>query len=289
MKIRELIRYTKRLLDGKRARTMMICILPIAAELFFRFAEAAAYCLLLYFGGYKPIVLFGGREPVQLVIAAVSTLFRWLTTAPLMYAAAMRLYSITAERNDLRHMAFSRILLRKCTFRRSISAMLWTKVIGLFALVPAIFFGTLAYMLLNGKLYAEEAFLAANAVFLALVSAVMWIMLKISFSAVPFLLVRFPKKTAFRTVIYSIGFMRGRKNVFMRLMAVYIPQMLTVAGLPYGLTKFMTAFSLGIDIFIREDEYLEADRADSRGGKTRNAGKLPRRQKRRFKASADKA
>jgi hypothetical protein len=83
--------------------------------------------------------------------------------------------------------------------------------------------------------------------------------------------------------------MRGRKSVLLRLIAVYLPQMMTIAGLPYGLTKLMNAFSLSIDIFIKEDEYLEANRADSGRGKTNNAGKLPRRKKRCFKASADKA
>ena len=62
MKIRELIRYSGRLLEGRRARTMMICLLPAAAELFFRFAEAAVFSLLLYFGGSMPIELFSGSS-----------------------------------------------------------------------------------------------------------------------------------------------------------------------------------------------------------------------------------
>ncbi|MCR4795710.1 MAG: hypothetical protein K5898_11215 [Ruminococcus sp.] len=289
MKVRELIRYSKGLLAGRRARTMMICILPLGAELFFRSAEAAVYSLMLYFGDYAPIKLFGGDEPLQLTVAAVSTLLRWVTTAPLMYAAAMRLYSITAEKNELRHKPFSRILLGKCTLKRSISAKLWTKVIGLLALVPAVGFGTGAYTLLRGRLYPREAFLAINAVFLTIVSLLMWTALKLSFAAVPFLLVRYPKMTAFRTVVYSIGFMRGRKRVLLRLLTVYLPQMLTIVGLPYGVTKLMNAFSLSIDIFIKEDEYLEAHRADSRHRKANDSGKLSGREKRSVKASADKA
>ena len=65
MKIRELIRFSRGLLMGRRARTMMICILPLGAELFFRFAEAAVYSMLLYFGNIEPIRLFGGSNPVQ--------------------------------------------------------------------------------------------------------------------------------------------------------------------------------------------------------------------------------
>ena len=289
MKIRELIRYTKMLLKGRRARTMMICCLPLGAELFFRCAEAAVYCLMLYFGGMRPIWLFGGNAPVQLAITSASTIMRWLTAAPLTYAAAYRLCGLTGGRTDKRCGQFSRILLRKCTFKRSISAVLWTKAAGLLALVPSVFFGVTAYGLLNGTLYDTEAFIAANAVLLAILSFFMWIWLKLSFTAVPYLLVRYPKMTAFRAMIYSADFMRGRKNVLLRLLVIYLPQMVTIVGLPYALTKLMTAFSLSIDIFIKEDEYLEANRADSGIGAADNAGKVPHGEKRRVKAAADEA
>ncbi len=289
MKIRELIRFSRGLLMGRRARTMMICILPLGAELFFRFAEAAVYSMLLYFGNIEPIRLFGGSNPVQLGVTAASTLLRLLTTAPLMYAAAYRLYGMTSELPQKRCEAFSRILLRKCTFKRSISAALWTKAVGLLALAPAVFFGTAAYGLTGEKLSPREAFLAANALFLTGVSVILWLSLKLSFAAVPYILVRFPKMTAFRAMIFSVGFMRGRKSVLLRLLAVYLPQMLTIAGLPYALTKLMTAFSLSIDIFIKEDEYLEADRAYGRRRKSHNSGKIPFGKKRRIKAAADKA
>ena len=289
MKVRELIRYSNRLLRGRRAGTMMICILPLGAELFFRFAEAAVYSLLLYFGSLPPIRLFGGDEPLQLAVTTVSTVLRCVTVAPLTYAAAYRLYGMTGERPCRKACSLSRILLRKCTLKRSISAALWTKAVSLLALAPAIFFGVSAYGMIHEKMYADEAFIAANMVFLAAVSVFMWLSLKLSFSAVPYLLVRFPKLTAYRAMVFSVRFMRGRKSVFLRLLTVYLPQMLTIAGLPYGLTKLMTAFSLSIDIFIKEDEYLEADRAESERRKARNTGKIPHRSKRRVKAAADKA
>ena len=81
----------------------------------------------------------------------------------------------------------------------------------------------------------------------------------------------------------------GRKSVLLRLIAVYLPQMLSIAGLPYAATKLMTAFSLSIDIFIKEDEYLETDRADSGLGKADDSGKIPSREKRGLKAAADEA
>ena len=287
MKVRELIRYTGGLLRGRQTRTMIICALPLAAELFFRFAEAAAFSLLLYFGGSRAIRLFGGDSGVQLAVTAVCTLLRWVTAAPLMYAAAYSLYGITGE--NPRSMRFSRLLLRKRTLRRSISAALWTKVIGLLALVPVIFFAVMAYELTDRRLRGASAFLVGNAVLLAVIFGFLWLSLKLSFAAVPFLLVRFPQLTAFRTVMFSISFMQGRRSVLLRLIAAYLPQMLTVAGIPFAVSKLMSAFSLSIDIFIKEDEYLETDRADGGRRKARNSGAFPHKKKRRVKTAADKA
>lgn len=289
MKVRELIRFSRQLLKCRFARTMMICLLPLGTEMFFRCAEAAVYCILLYFGEYDPITLFSGRNSLQLTAAAVCSLLRWVTAAPLMYCAAYRLYGMTAETTKKRHEPISRVLMRKRTFKRSISAALWTKVIGLLALAPAVFFGVSAFNIMHGRLDARETFMAVNAVFLGAVSILLWLSLKLSFAAVPFLLVRFPKMTAFRTVLYSVRFMSGRKSVLLRLLAVYMPQMLTIVGIPIAFTRLMTAFSLSIDIFIKEDEYLETDRTDSGHGNSRDAGKVSPRKKRSFKTAADKA
>ena len=180
MKIRELIRFSKGLLEGRRARTIMICLLPLGAEMFFRCAEATVYCILLYFGEYDPIVLFSGRNALQLTTAAMCSLLRWVTAAPLMYCAAYRLYGMTAGSPKKKHEALSRVLFRKCTFKRSISAVLWTKVIGLLALAPAVFCGMTAFDLLHGKLGAQETFLAVNAVVLGVISVFLWLSLKLS-------------------------------------------------------------------------------------------------------------
>lgn len=289
MKAMELIRYSAGLLKGRRARTMMICILPLGAELFFRFAEAAAYSLLLYFGGAEPIRLFGGSSPVQLAVAVLCTLLRWITSAPLTYAAAERLLCITSEPAQRLRRTFSQSLLKKRTLKRSISALLWTKVTGLLALAPAVFFGVTAYGVLRGKTGPLEVFLGVNSLFLGMAALYMWLSLKLSFTVVPYLLVRMPEKTAFRTVLYSVGFMNGRKRVIIRLTALYLPQLLTVAGIPSGLTGLKTAYSLATDIFIKEDEYLETDRADSGLGKADDSGKIPSREKRGLKAAADEA
>ena len=68
MKLRELIRYSKALLKNNRISTMIICLLPFLPEIFFRFAEATVYSLVLYFGDMPPLSLFSGENPLQIVI-----------------------------------------------------------------------------------------------------------------------------------------------------------------------------------------------------------------------------
>lgn len=288
MKLRELIQYTKHLLKGRRTKTSLICLLPLGAELFFRSAEACVYSLLLYFGEISPIMLFSGNSTVQLAFTSLCTLLRWIVTAPLINAAAFRLCGIcgNADKGDT---PLSEIMLNRRFFRRSLSALLWTKIVGLITLIPAVFFGVTAYSLLISSHSAKELFMTAHAIVLTVVSIVMWLSLKLSLMAVPFLLVQFPKKSVFRVVRESIGFMSGRKSALVKLMAVYLPPMLTVAALPFLLPELMTAFSLSIDIYIKEDEYLERNKTDCGIRQAPDSAKLPHRKKRRFKAAADKA
>ena len=260
MKIRLLIPYTRKLLKGKYISTALICIFPLCSELFFRAAETTVYSLLLYFGEMPPMSLFSGSSPVQLAFTLVLTLLRWVVTAPVCTAAAFRLGEICAERPQFTPL--SKVLLGRTFFRRSLGALIWTKLIGLIALAPAVFFGISAYSMLHGTLAADDMFMAVNAVVLTAVSLIFWISLKLSFSAVPFLLVRYPEKRALRNVLYSIKFMRGRKNVLLRLAMAYLLPAATVIGLPFAVTGIMTAFSLSIDIFTREDEYREGITAD---------------------------
>lgn len=287
MKIRQLIPYTKKLLRGRRIRTAIICMLPLCSEAFFRLAEAAVYSLLLYFGEITPPELFSGRDPVQLSIALVLTLARWTVTAPLMCASAFRLSEICSEKPCCT--PFSRIILSRGNFRRSLSAMISAKLIGLVALAPAVLSWTALYFMLHGTLGANEMFIAANLAVLAAVSFVMWLGLKLSFAAVPFILVRCPQKSPLGSVLYSIAFMRGRRGVLLKLCAVYILPALSIAGLTFAITRTMTAFSLSIDIFMREDEYRERTETDRGNGRSGHAAKLPHRRKRRLQKAADKA
>ena len=287
MKIRQLIPYTKKLLKGRRIRTAIICILPICPEIFFRLAEAAIYSLLLYFGEMSPAELFSGRNSVQLSVALVLMLARWVISAPVIYASAFRLSEICSEKPCCT--PFSRVLLSRANFRRSLGALIWTKLTGLIALAPAVFFGISAYSMLHGTLGTDEMFMAANSAVLALVSFILWISLKLSFAAVPFILVRYQQKSPLRAVLYSVKFMSGRKGVMLRLAAVYFIPALSIVGLAFALTRIMTAFSLSTDIFIREDEYRERTETDRGNGRSRHAAKLPHRRKRSLKKTPHKA
>ena len=55
--------------------------------------------------------------------------------------------------------------------------------------------------------------------------------------------------------------------------------MLTVIAVPYVLPEFMTAFSLCISIFIREDEYFEGNSILSHNRQTAYSRKFPDRKK----------
>lgn len=287
MKMRQLIPYTKKLLRGRRIRTAIICMLPLCSEVFYRLAEASAYSLLLYFGEISLSELFSGRDPLQLSIALVLTLARWVTTAPLMCASAFRLSEICSEKPYCT--PFSRVILSRENFRRSLSALISTKLIGIVALAPSVLSGAALYSMLHGTLGVNEMYMAANLAVLTAVSFGLWLGLKLSFAAVPFILVRCPQKSPLRAVLYSIGFMRGRRSVLLKLGAVYMLPALSIAGLTFAITRTMTAFSLSIDIFMREDEYRERTETDRGNGRPRHAAKLPHRRKRRLQKAAHKA
>lgn len=287
MKIRLLIPYTKKLLKGRNMQTGLICVLPVCSEIFFRAAETTIYSLLLYLGEMPPMSLFSGNNPVQLAVTLILTLMRWVISAPLCYAAAFRLSEICSEKR--RYTPFSRVLLNRTFFRISLGALMWTKLIGLIALAPAAFFGVTAYSMLHGTLAADEMFMAVNAIVLTAVSLLFWVSLKLSFSAVPFLLIRYPQKSVFRNVLCSIKFMSGRKNILLRLAAAYILPAVSIVGLPFALTRVMTAFSLSIDIFTREDEYREGIEADGRYRKANDITGFSNKRKRCLKATPDKA
>lgn len=288
MKSKEVIRYSKNLLRGKRMATMLVCFLPLSAELFFRFAEATVYSMVLYLGDVNPLSLFSGENPVQVITAVSGGVMRWLVCSPLVYACCYRLCEICCENRRYSFTPLSDIILDGKNFRRSLAVSLWTKIIGLVSLVPSAFFGVSAYVLITDGTGTDDFFLAVHAVVLAVVSLFMWVNVRIAMLAVPFLMAHYPHKSVLRLVFRSFKFMHGRYSHMIKIFSSYIIHAVTLILIPYAVAEAMTAFALSISIFVREDEYAERIKNNRKLAENNHSAKLPYRRKRLFKAFADK-
>ena len=286
MSIRELVRFSRKLLKGRRTVTALVCILPLAAEVSFRLAEACFYSLMLYFGGAPPMELFTSTDPLQLSVTAGAAAARWLAAAPLTYMAAQRLCELCDESRS-RFTPLTDILVSRRCVRRSLAALLWTKCAEVLLLAPAAFFGITAYSLFISSRDAGGMFMTVHAMSLTAVSLGVWLSAKLTFAAVPYLLAEFPDMSAFRAVLFSVKFMRGRKNILLRLIVLYLPAMLPVVTIPFVLPELKTAFALTIHIGVKEEEYLEGAEIHRHRRRTNAAAKLSAEQKRRFKAAPD--
>lgn len=253
MKIWELIAYSRRRIKGRRWAILLVCMLPLGAELVFRLAEAAFYSLLLYFGGMRPAALFNGESPEQLVLAAVFTILRWLVAAPLTCAAAAKLTDLTDEKP--KGVSVTELLLSGSFIRRSTASYITGRLVCFAALVPSAAAGAYAFDVLSSGGGSRELFAATNSAAAAVVFAALWLAARLSITAVPYLLAVHPEKSGVRVVFMSLGFMRGRKRLPLMLGAVYLPLMLTVVGIPFFLPELAAAFTTGISIFMKEDEY----------------------------------
>lgn len=274
MSILKLIRYSGALLRGRRTVTGLVCLLPAAAWVFFRSAEACFYAMFLYFSGKAPLSLFDGSIPLQTAVTIGFTIVRWTVTAPLVYICAYRLCEICSEKSAPLT-PLTTVLTAKGSVGRSISALVWVKLFSFIALIPAAFFGTAAYRIFNARSDTSGLFMTLHAVSLTVVSLVIWLSLKLSFTAVPFLLVKYPERSSLRTVLYSIRFMRGRRRVFMKLSLICLPMMLSVIAVPFVLPVLCTSFALSVDIFIKEEEYLERTETESLHERAHNSPELP--------------
>ncbi len=254
MKLFKLLKFSHRLLKGKRARTAAVCMLPVAAELFFRFAEAAIYAMLLYFRKIKPIELFNGRNIIQLVTLVSCTVMRWIATAPFTLAAAYRLTELADDREAT---PVAELVSDGKFFRRSLVSLLIGKLIGTAAVVPSIFFGRTALALMHSAENVSGTFLTIHAAVLTAVSVGVWLSVKISLAAVPFILAEDRELGVFRAVIKAFRIMLGRKTAVVRLTLICLPLMLV--AFPAAFTLLSAAFSLLVSICLKEDEYCRTE------------------------------
>ena len=253
MKAWELIGYSRRCLKGKRREIFLICSLPLGAELLFRALESAIYSLLLYFGTFKPISLFTGENAQQLAVAAVFAVLRLAVCPPLWCAAAVRLREFTEGFPG--RTSFQEMLLNSRFIRRSISAAFTGKLFSAAVLAPGLASAYLGVRILSYGGESQEIFVAVNALALSVVSVMMWISLKLSLTAAPWILAAYPEKGGFFAVIGAIRFMRGRRSLPVKLFLAYIFPAVTVIGLPFVIPEAAAAFSQAVSIFMKEDEY----------------------------------
>ncbi|MCM1313751.1 MAG: hypothetical protein NC205_08990 [Prevotella sp.] len=285
MKLRELIKYSKALLKRKRISTAIVCLLPFLPEIFFRSVEATVYSLLIYVGEMNPLSLFSGENPIQLTVAIFIMILRWLTTAPLVYVSAFRLCEICYDNNSHNFTPLSEIFVNGRNFGRSLTLSLWTKFIGILSLIPAGICGLTAYYLIMNT---DNLFMAVQAVVFTIVSLYFWLNVRLTLFVVPFLMAHFPQKSVFRLVWYSFRFIRGRRTSMIKLFMTYSLPIITLVTAPYFLPELMTAFSLSISIYIREDDYSERIKINRKFNKSADSAKVPYHRKRRFTAFAHK-
>lgn len=292
MKLKKLTDYSAKLLKGCSMSALLVCLMPVGTELFFRLAEAALYSILLYFCEMTPAGLFTGDSLVQQLATLICTVLRYLTTAPLIYATAYWFLQLCGEDKKKRKISLSRIILSPRIYRRSLAALLCSKAVGFLFLIPAAFFGVTAYDLVFGSLGQMEnirLLMAVHAVVMTLISMGLWIWARLAVLATPFLLIQFPDRSVFRIVRDSFRFMKGRRSTILKILAMYVPPMLLLVTVPFLLPKLFSAISLCISIALKEDEYLEGNKANSEFGQACRSSKLSVRSKRRFTPSADKA
>lgn len=286
MKIRKLTRYSDNLLKGRLMKALLVSLMPVSAELIFRLAEAAAYSLLLYFGNISPLGLFTGESTLQQLAAALCTAWRWLTAAPLIYAAA---YWFSGLSGDCCKRNLSELILDRKIYRRSLAAMLWTKLAAFIMIIPVFLFGAAAYWLASEGEGSISVLMAVHASVMTIISVFLWLRARLTMLAAPLILVHFPERSAYEAVRSSFRLMRGRRGTLLKLLAVYLPPMLTIIAVPFLLPRLFSAVAILIDISVKEDEYLERNKADSRVGQAAHSPKLPSGKKRRFTAASDKA
>ena len=295
MRAMELVRYSRRLMGKSRASAVAICILPLLAELFFRFAEAAIYSLLLYFGQMQPIALFRVESGIQLAVMLMCTALRWITVYPLTYAAAVRMCAVFSDERKP-----GRALLKNSHVRTRLLA----EHCGGSLLQADRHGGSCAGgFLWSGNVQACERLARYERSFHGsprgcAYAGFAWNMAacRVSLSAVPYLLAKMPQKNAFAVAFYSLRFMRGRRRVILRLGLIFLPLALTIIGIPTAVCRFKAAYALGIDIFIREDEYAAEEENRVERNKTGrglaaadDAEKFSHRKKRRLKENAGEA
>lgn len=286
MKIVELIRYSRCTVRGRRSRILLNCLFPLSVELFFLTAEAAVYSFLLYFGGIRPMELFTGKSGAQLVFAAVFAALRLLIMPPLWCGAVVRVTELI--RGSGRQTPMSDMLLSGRFLRRSIGSGIFSRLISSAVLMPTVLLGKTAVTLIIRGGDDKQLFIAVNSAVLCLIFFGLWVSLRISLRAVPFVLAYLPEIGGFAAVMYSLRCMSGRRRVIFKLVGIYFLPLITVLPAIYFIPEAAAALSLGMWQCINEYEEEKRGKADvcGGGGKAGPAGKISPWRMRRLRRAA---
>lgn len=246
MKTGELIRYSRKLIKGRRAGLLLVCLLPLCGRLTLHTAETAVYCLMLY-AGRRPAELFTGDT--AFLTAAVFAALRCILCAPLDCAAAHRLREAADGKKVFTPV--TDLLSRGRFLRRSTAAAVIHRIVSGLALAPALLSAGMTYTLFSRGGDTEEVFALLHSSVLTALLIWWWLKVKTGMAAVPFLMADSPDTSALRLTIRSMKMLRGRKHILVFLGLRYALPGLLLFPLP----EAGTAAALSISIFLREDEY----------------------------------
>lgn len=289
MKTKELIRYSRKIIKGRRREMLFICMIPAGGELFFLAAEAALYSVMLYFGAVTPMGLFTGENPEQLVTAGIFAVLRGIVMPPLICAAAGKLLEAGSGRN--RKISVSELLLDGKFLRRSIFSGIYGRIAAIALLVPGAFLVRYGFKLMSDGSDSAELFAVSVIFTAAAVFVILWAKLRLSLMAVPFILWEFPDISAFRAVFSAPRFMLHRTKLPLRLMLAYFIPAAAVVTAPIAIPEAGLAMAVGMSIYFKEDEEEKSGKACIYG-RFRNSGnraEISPGKMRSFPGAAEKA
>lgn len=292
MKLGTLTTYSDKLLKGNYLKSVLFCMSICGASLIFMLAEASLYSIQLYFGNIKPVMLFTGESSIQLLILLICTALRYIVTAPLQYATAYWFMSLCHEQKKHRRASIGRMIPDFKTYCKSLAVLLGSKLVGTAFLLPTAFFGIITVSVLSDGIEKSGSFnllMLVHAAVMTVLSIGLWLRAKLTLLSVPFLMSVYRNESSIGLIKHSFKFMKRRRLIFLKLVAKYGLLMLPIVTIPIFLPKLYTASALGIDIFVKEDEYLERNKICCGYRETRHASKLFAWTKRRFTQTVDKA
>jgi len=288
MKTAQLTEYSREVLKGRQIRSFAYAAGVIGIPLSFRLAEAAGASIMLYCTDIKPTELFFSDNRIWHIFTIICALLKYMASAPVILAAAGWFTSVCDIDGEKSFHSLSEILSDYKILRKSIVTMLLTKfILALFFLPCGVFIGFASEMLLSGS--SSGIFYGIHCVSMTLFSLGMWIWATLGAAAVPFVMAKNAKENVFALIMKSFRVMKGRRTGLIRLIAVKGLPLLAIVTIPFMLGSFFITISLYINICIKEAEYDEWVKVQSKNENADNSSKISAWRDRNFKTSADEA